>query len=81
MTTHTMHQENGYFFWVTGVQLKTGKWDAYVYFERVADHDGQKEFVPCMRTTLKGGWASRQEAETVAKVEAFKMAADGNTGL
>ncbi|PTE00834.1 hypothetical protein [Pandoraea apista] len=80
MTTHKMYERNGYFTWVTGVQLDSGKWGAYAYFERIADHS-DKEFVPCMRITISGEWDSRQEAETAAKIDALQMADADNTGF
>ncbi|MFM0058567.1 hypothetical protein PQR64_23375 [Paraburkholderia phytofirmans] len=70
MADNVFFEENGYFAWAFAAPLQNGKWEAFVFFERKADH--AKEVTPSIKHRILAEFETREEAMS----EAGKWALD-----
>lgn len=64
MADNVFFEENGYFAWAFAAPLENGKWEAFMFFERKADH--AKEFAPSIKHRIVAEFDSRDEAMSEA---------------
>jgi hypothetical protein len=79
VSTHTFFEENGYFAWAVASELQNGKWEAFVFFERKADH--QNQYVPTMRHRLIVEFDTRDHAMSEAGAWALERMQKDETKL
>ncbi|BDC42722.1 hypothetical protein PTKU15_60190 [Paraburkholderia terrae] len=64
LADNVFFEENGYFAWAFAAPLENGKWEAFMFFERKADH--AKEFTPSIKHRIVAEFDSRDEAMSEA---------------
>jgi hypothetical protein len=79
MSSHVFFDENGYFAWAHAAELPNGKWEAFVFFERKADH--QRVDVMTMRHRLMQEFDTRELAMSAAGTFALDAMQNHQTKL
>ncbi|MEM5428838.1 hypothetical protein [Cupriavidus oxalaticus] len=79
MADHLFLEENGYFAYAFASEMADGKWEAFVVFERKADH--QKTLVPCVKHRLVKQFEEFDRAMAAAGEFALDRMQRDETGL